>query len=256
MESNYAPYNHLSGLARIDDILAIPQSNFEEVDTLPSRDKLTFTNGFYANKCASVFVDIRDSSSLPSTYKRPALARLYRAYISETVAILNGCVKAVEVNIVGDCVWAIYNTPYKSDVDEVFAAIARVNSLMKVLNYKLNKAGYPTPIRVGIGASWGRALMVKAGLSGSGINDVVYMGDVVNHAARLASQGSNGWGVRPIFLSNDIVGNLNDDETRTLCTKDWTNDCYTADVVNIAMNDWYDENCTLSLGQLAIGHTN
>lgn len=51
---------------------------------------------------------------------------------------------------------------------------------MKVLNYKLKKAGYDTPIKAGTGASWGRALMIKAGLSGSGINDVVYMGDVVN----------------------------------------------------------------------------
>ena len=177
MEANYKPYDYLAGLDRIDNILAIPQSNYEELDTLPSRDKLTFTNGFYANKCAAVFVDIRESSSLPSIYKRPALARLYRAYISEAVAILNACEKTVEVNIVGDGVWAIYNTPYKADIDGVFVAIARVNSLMKVLNYKLKEAGYNTPIKAGIGASWGRALMVKAGLSGSGINDVVYMGE-------------------------------------------------------------------------------
>lgn len=102
MEANYKPYDHLSGLGRIGSILAIPQSNYEEVDTLPSRDKLTFTNGFYANKCTAVFVDLRDSSSLPTIYKRPALARVYRAYISETVAVLNGCEQAVEVNIVGD----------------------------------------------------------------------------------------------------------------------------------------------------------
>ena len=243
MEANYKPYVHLSGLGRIDNILAIPQSNYEEVDTLPSREKLTFTNGYYANKCTSVFVDIRDSSSLPAIYRRPALARLYRAYISEAVAILNGCEKVVEVNIVGDGVWAIYNSPYKSDIDEVFEAVARVNSLMKVLNYKLKKAGYATPIKAGIGVSWGRALMIKAGLSGSGINDVVYMGDVVNQAAKLASKGNNGWGASPIFLSNNFVGNISSDETKGLCSKDWPNDCYTADVVNTAMNDWYEAHC-------------
>jgi class 3 adenylate cyclase len=45
------------------------------------------------------------------------------------------------------------------------------------------------PIRSGIGMSYGRALMIKAGFNGSGINDVVYMGDVVNRASKLAGLG-------------------------------------------------------------------
>ncbi|RIQ21053.1 adenylate/guanylate cyclase domain-containing protein [Jiangella rhizosphaerae] len=242
MEATNKPYDHVAGVGRIDSILSIPQSNYEELDTLPSRDKLTFTNGYYANKTVAVFVDIRDSSSLPDIYKRPALARLYRAYISEMVAILNSHAKAVEVNIVGDGVWAIINAPCKSDIDEVFETVAKMNSLMKVLNYKLKKANYGTPIRAGIGASFGRALMIKAGLSGSGINDVVYMGDVVNRAAKLASKGSNGYGAAPIYLSNVFVSNLKD-EYQAWTTKDWTHDCYTASVINSAMDEWYENNC-------------
>jgi hypothetical protein len=37
--------------------------------------------------------------------------------------------------------------------------------------------------------------MIKACYSGSGINDVVYMGEVVNRAAKLASQGG-----KPAFI--------------------------------------------------------
>ena len=42
--------------------------------------------------------------------------------------------------------------------------------------------------------------MIKAGYSGSGINDIVYMGDVVNRAAHLAHKAGqdfstpSGWG--------------------------------------------------------------
>jgi class 3 adenylate cyclase len=242
MEANNKPYDHLAGIVRIDNILAIPQSNYEELDTLPSRDKLTFTNGFYANKTVAVFVDIRDSSSLPNIYKRPALARLYRAYISEMVAILNSHEKAIEVNIVGDGVWAVFNAPFKADIDALFDTIGKMNSLMTILNHKLKKAGYPTPIKAGIGASFGRALMIKAGLSGSGINDVVYMGDVVNHAAKLASKGSNGYGVAPIFLSNDFFGNLKE-KYQAFATKDWIQDCYTSNAISLEMNEWYEQNC-------------
>ncbi|WP_116041084.1 adenylate/guanylate cyclase domain-containing protein [Amycolatopsis palatopharyngis] len=242
MEANNKAYDHIAGISRIDKILAIPQSNYEELDTLPSRDKLTFSNGFYANKTVAVFVDIRDSSSLPNTYMRPALARLYRAYISEMVAILNSHEKAVEVNIVGDGVWAVFNAPYKEDINALFDIIATMNSLMRILNYKLEKAGYSTPIKAGIGASFGRALMIKAGLTGSGINDVVYMGDVVNHAAKLASKGNNGYGAPPIFLSKGFVSNLKD-EYQAYTSLDWPQECYTSSAINITMNKWYEENC-------------
>src|SRR4051812_3197937 len=101
MKSNYAEYDYESSFKRISDILNQSDINYEEVDNLPDRDALTFTNGFYAT-CSALFVDIRDSSSLPSHYRRPTLARIYRAYISEMVAIMNGDIYCQEINIVGD----------------------------------------------------------------------------------------------------------------------------------------------------------
>ncbi|MFF4251684.1 adenylate/guanylate cyclase domain-containing protein [Streptomyces sp. NPDC001663] len=241
MDSNYKAYNHVSSFSRIDDILALPSGNYEETHELPDRDKLTYTNGFYAS-CSALFADIRKSSSLPEKYKRPRLAKLYRAYISEMVAIMNGSEQAREINIVGDGVWAVFNTPYKRNIDEVFSVIARCNSLVKVLNFKLSKAGYSDPIEVGFGAAYGRALMIKAGYSGSGISDIVYMGDVVNKAAKLAAKGSSGFLVPPIMLDHDFNYNLNEDNQK-LTERDWARDCYTANVVNVAMEDWYKENC-------------
>jgi len=181
MDSNHKVYDHVASFSRLDDILAQPAGNYEEVQALPDRDKLTFTNGYYAY-CSALFIDIRESSKLPELYNRPALAKLYRAYISELVAIFNSLDCAREINIVGDCVWGIYNTSTKAEMNLVFSTAAQAHSLVKVLNYKLLKKTYTTPVRVGLGMSYGRALMIKAGYSGSGINDVVYMGDVVNAA--------------------------------------------------------------------------
>jgi class 3 adenylate cyclase len=241
VDSNYKWYDYGDSFKRIDTILATPQGNYEEVKELPDREDLTFTNGFYAS-CSAIFVDIRDSSGLPAQYQRPKLAKLYRAYISEVVAIFNGSENAREINIVGDGVWAVFNTPLKADIDGIFELTAKVNSLVEVLNYKLKKAGFDKgPIRVGIGASDGRALMIKAGYSGSGINDVVYMGDVVNHAAKLAAQASKG-GAAPVFISNNVFDNLKEAYAQ-YPVKNWTFDCYTANVVNVVMNDWYEENC-------------
>lgn len=239
MHANYKLYSPTDSFERIDEILGQPQGNYVEVSELPDRDNLTFTNGFYAN-CTAIFVDIRDSSQLPDHYKRPKLAKLYRAYISEVVAILNGADYAREINIVGDGVWAVFNT---MNSDHILETAGKVRSLIMALNYKLQKAGYDAgPVEVGIGASCGRALMIKAGYSGSGINEVVYMGDVVNHAAKLAAQGSKD-GRPPILIANDLAYALKD-EYWEMVRSSFDPDCFYADVVNKLMNEWYEVNCT------------
>ncbi|MFD4969872.1 adenylate/guanylate cyclase domain-containing protein [Streptomyces sp. NPDC058424] len=241
MDSNYKSYNHIASAARIKEYLTDTKQNFEEVDSLPDRDKLTFSNGYYAN-CSAIFVDIRDSSKLPNHYKRPRLARIYRAYLSELVAIFNGDTNTREINIAGDATWAVINTPYKADIDGVFFLAAQANSMAKVLNYEMRKASYDVPIKIGIGMSWGRALMVKAGHNGSGINDVVYMGDVVNQAAKLANYGNSNWNVPALVTSSVFYSNLND-HNKGLLSYDSMRQCYTGDVVSMAMEDWYKENC-------------
>lgn len=238
MDGNYEPYDYELSSIRIQQILAQPAGQFEEKDSLPDRESLTFTNGFYAN-CSAVFVDIRDSSKLPAKYQRPQLAKLYRAFISEMVAVLNGMTKVREVNIVGDCVWAVYNTPFKHDIDAVFNTVAMANTLKALLNKHLTDRGYE-PIAMGIGADWGRALMIKAGYSGSGINDVVYMGDIVNRAAHLAHLAGRPL-TSPVWVGSAFAGNLNE-HNASLLRANWSElgTVYCGSVVWTPMSDWVD----------------
>lgn len=241
MDSNYKPYIFLDSFNRIRTILNQPDISYTEQSSLPDRDKLTFTNGFYAN-CSALFIDIRGSSSLPGKYRRPTLARLYRAYISETVAILNSDLYCREVNIVGDGAWAVYNTPRKTDIDDIFNLAARLNSMVRVLNYELGKRKVD-PIKVGIGLSYGRALMIKAGYAGSGINDIVYMGDVVNAAAKLAAHGNETYADRILMVDDVFYGNMND-HNKELLSWSHMRKCWHGDVINTEMDEWYKQNCT------------
>ncbi|MFD9978615.1 adenylate/guanylate cyclase domain-containing protein [Streptomyces sp. NPDC059017] len=242
MDSNFKSYDHVASAGRIKEYLTGAQGNYEEVDELPDRDKLTFTNGFYAN-CSAIFVDIRGSSQLPKHYKRPRLARIYRAYLSELVAIFNASTLTREINIAGDAAWAVVNTPSKPNIDTVFEMGYRANSMVQLMNYYMQKADYGLPIKIGVGMSYGRALMIKAGHNGSGINDVVYMGDVVNEAAKLANHGNSQWGVPPLVASKDFHYNLNE-KNQGFFKYDSARGCYTTNVVSTAMEDWYKTNCT------------
>lgn len=240
MEANYRSYDYEKSFERMNEILNASDLSFSEVDEIPSRDKLTFTNGFYV-KCSALFADIRGSSELTSRYLRPTLARIYRAYVSEVVAVMNGSADCREVVIAGDCVSGIFESRWKSQINEVFSTAAQINSLIKVLNYRLEKRGIE-PIAVGIGASYGRALMVKAGHSGSTINDVVWMGEVVNEVCKLGNYGKASYSDEPVMLSDVFYSNLTD-YNQTLVRWNSSRACYHGNVINKEMSDWYEAHC-------------
>jgi class 3 adenylate cyclase len=190
--------------------------------------------------CSAVFIDIRDSSGLTTNHKRPTLAKIYRSFISEMVAVLNSDPDVREVNIVGDCVWAVYKTTQKSNINDVFSLAAKVNTLIKMLNHHFENKSI-TPIKIGIGIDYGRVLMIKAGFSGSGINDVIYMGDVVNRAAHLAHEAGRNW-EPPIFVGSVFQNNLNDHNKGLLTSKhvNGLGYIYTGNAVNVDMNNWVE----------------
>jgi class 3 adenylate cyclase len=241
MKASFIEYKVEDSAARMNEILKTGDVSYEEVDSIPSRERLTFTNGFYV-KCTALFVDIRKSSDLPTKHTPPKLARLYRAYLSETVALINGNIDCAEVNIVGDSVSGIFDTPFQVDVNHVFRTAYYLASLNNIMNYKFAKNGI-SEITIGIGIAYGRALMIKAGYSGSGINDVVWMGDVVNEASNLCKYANQTWTDREIMVSNDIYSNLTD-TNKGLLHHNGLRGCYHGNVVSIDMEKWQGENCT------------
>lgn len=241
MQTNFTSYDFEKSIVRIDEILNESDKSFEELDSIPSRDKLTYKNGFYVN-CTALFVDIRDSSSLPSKHKRPTLAKIYRSYISEVVAIMNGNINCKEIEIDGDCISGIYDTPKMPDIDSVFHDAYTINSIVKILNYKFSKKNIEN-INIGIGIDYGRALMIKAGYNGSGLNKVVWMGDVVNSASNLCNKANKGWESKEIFVSDVIYSNLNE-HNKSLLSRNHTHYCYHGSVIHSGLEDWYEKNCT------------
>lgn len=232
METNYVNFDFEKSLSRIDEILNASSNEYEEINEIPARTNLTFTNGYYVN-CTALFIDICGSSNMTEEQKRPVLAKIYRSFISEMVALLNGNYNCKEVNIHGDCVWGVFNTRYKQDIDEVVALSAKVNSLVIAINKKLAKKKYLT-YQIGVGIDYGRALMIKAGYKGSTINDVVWMGDVVNHACHLASYGNQSFYDETIMISDIIYENISDD-LKKYFSYNSTHQCYHGSIINKEM---------------------
>ena len=92
MESNHTmSYDVDKSSDRMDDILNASDNDYCDKDSIPARSDLTFKNGYYVNVTA-IFIDIVGSSDMTDEHKRPTLAKMYRAFLSECVAIEYSCV--------------------------------------------------------------------------------------------------------------------------------------------------------------------
>lgn len=239
MEAKYSYYNYEKSIERIDEILDSANTNYEKKKTLPKRDSLTFNNGFYVY-ASCIFIDIRDSKSLPEKHKRPTLAKIYRTYISEIVAIMKGDLGINEIYIEGDGVWAIFDTPKTRDINIVFSTAAKISSLVDTLNIKYQKKKY-SQLTVGIGVAYQESLYIKSGYKGSGINEVVWLGKLVGETAKLCSYGNRGYDDKETMVSEMFYNNL-DDDNKNLLNYNHNRACYHGNIINLEMNEWVKDN--------------
>lgn len=82
--------------------------------------------------------------------------------------------------------------------------------------------------------------MIKAGYSGSGINEVTWIGNLVSETADLCSKANKNGKSRSL-ISNVFYNNLNEDNKKLL-SKCYSLDCYEGNYVNIKMNEWVEQN--------------
>jgi class 3 adenylate cyclase len=239
MEANYTQYDYKKSIERIDDVLNSSDANYEDHTGIPVRSKLTFSNGFYVDVTV-LFVDMRGSKDLSEKHTRPVLAKIYRSYISEIVAVLNGNPTVHEIYIEGDGVWAVFNTTTKSEVDSVFCTAFTISSLVDILNVKLKKKKYST-INIGIGLEDGKSLYIKAGNIGSTINEVIWIGKTVGQAAKLCSSGNRTYSDKEMMVSTLVYSSLTEYH-QSLLSWNPTRECYHGDIIHLGMNAWVNEN--------------
>lgn len=104
MKTDHAEYNVKDSVDRINKIVTAQDSTYEERDRIPARSELTYTNGFYV-KCTVLCVDIHKSPEMTNFYTNITDTKLYRTFISEVSAVMNGNPKCAEINLADHSVW-------------------------------------------------------------------------------------------------------------------------------------------------------
>lgn len=201
-----ASYDYKKGKERIEAILDNDLEVIEQ-NELPKDDSFTFTNGYYS-WVTGIFVDIRNSSDLFADEDKEKVSKVVRSFTSEVIEILRNDDNLREIGIRGDCVYAIYTTPQKTDIYELADKTFYVNTYMSMLNTLLKEKKYPT-ISVGIGMATAEELVVKAGRKDVGINSKVWIGSAVTKASNLSSLGNKN-GIRSLVYSSCSYSNFID----------------------------------------------
>lgn len=245
-------YDYKQGKYRVETILD-NYMEIEDKDKLPSDDNFTFENG-YLSWITSIFVDIRDSSTLFADRDKEKVAKLIRAFTSELIEILrdNADDSLVrEIGIRGDCVYAIYTTPKKSDVYTCAVKTFYVNTFINMFNKLLTSRGY-NKLKVGVGMATDKELVIKAGRKGIGINSKVWIGKAVTTASNLSGLGDKNGNLR-LMYSSCAYKNFIEQLERVNSSKNprsWFNEkydsyynkIYNADIIMTEFNEWIDNN--------------
>jgi class 3 adenylate cyclase len=198
-------YDYKERKKKVEEILD-NTDKVNEVTNFPRDEDFTYTNGYKA-WAAAIFVDLRDSTALFSGRNDVDIAKVIRGFTSEIIEILRKDTdnQLKEIGIRGDCVYAIYSAPDKSDVYDTANRAFYINTYMKMLNKLLEERNLPA-IKAGIGLAVKKTLAVKAGRKSSGINNLVWIGESVAKAAKLSDLGNKN-GIRPIVMSSTFYSN-------------------------------------------------
>lgn len=242
-------YDYKKSKDTVVSILRSPTKIIKK-DFIPSSDsEFTYENGITA-WVGALFVDIVDSSTLFQSPNEDT-ARVVRSFCSEIISILKDDSNYREIGIRGDCVYCIYNAQYQTDLTEIFSHAYRINSFMNMLNKLLENNGYPK-VKAGIGLGCSQDLIIKAGQSGSGINDKIWIGKAVVDAAHLSGianrNGAYAIAMSPLFYEN-VIEHLCKEN---MSYKSWISahtsgyygsiDYYHCNIIETGFDEWIKEN--------------
>ncbi|YBV93719.1 adenylate cyclase (plasmid) [Bacillus sp. PK9-021] len=241
----FKDYDYKERKKRIEEILD-NTDKVNEVTTFPRDEDFTYSNGYKA-WAGAIFVDLRDSTTLFSGSNDVDIAKVIRGFTSEIIEILRTDTdnKLKEIGIRGDCVFAVYSTPYQEDFYNLAYRAFLINTYMQMLNKLLAERNLPV-IKAGIGLSANKTLAVKAGRKSSGINNLVWIGESVAKAAKLSDLGNKN-GVNSIVMSSVFYNNyiVEQKKSQSDAEKWWKHKhddkygwYYHGEVVISAFNDW------------------
>lgn len=227
-------YNFEESLSRIDQMLNFQLADENASSQIPPLIELPIKGGVITY-CSVIQIEIKPS--LSDDYGK--LLAVYRAFLSEAVAILSSHSHIVDIKVLGSRLTAVFSTPFKNNIESMIDKAAMVNTLAQVVSKKAMGVGLPS-ILIRIGIDYGKAMLMRFGNYNISENMPVslsWIGAPVEGASKLIDTPNHRWN---LWISSVVYQNLTEDYKKFFHHEVEFGD-YGADIINTYMKNWLNK---------------
>ena len=225
-------YNYLEGLERIDLRL---QANVDSnrIPTIPRFDECGFSG---TTLCYGTVVSIRlrvpdDKNNIDESLK----LKIIESFFSETCQIIRSNSSCRDIIVSNLTITAIYNTALKSEIDDVISDLARIRSLISIIEKKSNITRGLLDIRISACYS---SLSMTVVESSKTSKHFLWDGDAIKTSHKMLDDADNS----SILISKLVWDNLSESNQKNFTPQNRLSGMYVGNIVNVLMNNWLDSN--------------
>ena len=225
-------YNYLEGLERIDLRL---QTNVDpnRISTIPRFNECGSSGTML---CYGTVASIRlripdDENNIDESLK----LKILESFFSEACQIIRSNYSCRDIIVTNFTITAIYNTSLKTEIEDVINDLARIRSLISIIEKKTNIARGLLDIRMSACYSSLNMIVVESSEISS---HFLWNGDAIITSHQMLDNVGNS-----LILINKIIWNNLSESTQKLFTaKNALSGNYEGNISNVIMNNWLDSN--------------
>ena len=225
-------YNYLEGLKRIDSRV---QSNVD-LNRIPTIPRLKEYGSKGTICCYGTVVSIQ-LSPIKNEYNldESKKIKIIESFFSEACHIIRSNSSYRDIVVSNLTITAIYNTALKTEIDDVISDLARIRSLISIIEKKFN---IPRGLlNVKMSACYGSLNMTVVELSEISKN-FLWDGDAITTSHKMLDDSDNS----PILISKLVWDNLSESNQKCFIPHNQISGMYVGNIVNAVMNNWLDSN--------------
>lgn len=154
--------------------------------------------------------------------------------VKEMLMVMMDSSHCKDTLVVGNYIYGIFSTPFKTQIDEILETIAKLNSARDLVAMKLKSKGIETP-KLRIGADYGSLLRTTLKIEEKS-NNYMWNGTRFRHLTELVERQMKE--EEDIVVTERFRQNVKDDYKKYLLDRDGK---YVANVRNVALKKWIEE---------------
>lgn len=225
-------YNYLEGLERIDLRL---QANVDS-NRIPTIPRFEECGSRGTMLCYGTVASIRlllmeDENIVDESQK----LKIIESFFSESCQIIRSNSSCRDIIVSNLTITAIYNTALKAEIDDVISDLARIRTLIPIIEKKSNITRGLLDIRISACYS---SLSMTVVESSEISKRFLWNGDAITTSHQMLDDADNS----SILISKFVWINLSESNQKLFAPHNLFSDIYVGTIVNVAMNNWLDSN--------------